>query len=50
MYDYATLLIRKAPNRMLMLMLMGHSCNIGNAPNFVGKKLKTLFGELWIYI
>ena len=22
--------------------LMGHSCNIGNAPNLVGKKLKTV--------
>ena len=31
-------------------VLGGHSCNIGNAPNVVGKKLKTAFGELWIYI
>ena len=25
--------------------MVGHSCNIGNAPNFGGKKLKTVICE-----
>ena len=30
------------PELIDSLLLMEHSCNIGNAPNFVGKKLKTV--------
>ena len=30
--------------------LQGHSCNIGNAPNLVGKKLKTVICVFWMYI
>jgi len=29
---------------------MGHSCNIGNAPSLVGKKLKTVICVFWMYI
>ena len=28
----------------------GHSCNIGNAPSLVGKKLKTVICVFWMYI
>ena len=31
-------------------MLVGHSCNIGNAPSLVGKKLKTVICVFWMYI
>ena len=30
--------------------LVGHSCNIGNAPSLVGKKLKTVICVFWMYI
>ena len=29
---------------------LGHSCNIGNAPSLVGKKLKTVICVFWMYI
>jgi hypothetical protein len=29
---------------------LGISCNIGNAPNLVGKKLKTVICVFWMYI
>ena len=39
---------------MLMLKrvttMLGHSCNIGNAPNFVEKKLKTVICVFWMNI
>ena len=31
-------------------VVMGHSCNIGNAPSLVGKKLKTVICVFWMYI
>ena len=31
-------------------LLQGHSCNIGNAPSLVGKKLKTVICVFWMYI
>ena len=34
----------------LNILLKGHSCNIGNAPSLVGKKLKTVICVFWMYI
>jgi hypothetical protein len=35
---------------MNLVDLLGISCNIGNAPNLVGKKLKTVICVFWMYI
>ena len=34
----------------VIMTLLGHSCNIGNAPSLVGKKLKTVICVFWMYI
>ena len=33
-----------------IVILKGHSCNIGNAPSLVGKKLKTVICVFWMFI
>ena len=33
-----------------LVLQKGHSCNIGNAPSLVGKKLKTVICVFWMYI
>ena len=42
--------VKSAHQQALLASLQGHSCNIGNAPSLVGKKLKTVICVFWMYI